>query len=822
MPSHTPAMRAEVLKPITEARELILALRESLLGANARFATLQPADPELVALGEIADRFDQVCEALRQPKIALATVGTTSAGKSTLLNALLGCKLAPMDADEMSAGLLRIEHGERWALTSEPPLPGLEALQEPDTIYARLVEEMNAQRARRHRGEREGSVRYTIAGPLLPMQPVHDFYKAFRGSIGLSFFDLPGLRTVDDLANKRVIKGQIDRAFVVVVINLAGLFNKEQREELLQELRETVRELGNQTSTMLFIANQADRIDRESMENSSLEERLEQLRVEIVEKLELEDAAGDVEIIPFCAQNYYHASSLWFACQPGSGVDPQALRAGFDADFKEKYARRGFDKGLAREFDELTRELRYNVEDGEATSPDELARLARLAVDISGHAAFWRALERRVEAHGVQLVVFPLVRGPLSALGQRMAGVRQYIKTMQMSSEEEIARTQAQIDALVTSSTQRLRSHGERLASGMGGFIDAMQDQVGSTSSAEAFAQVHIGDLARLTQLEQLQTLVSDLRAELMEHVLEPLIDALTFETEAAVLTRTLSVHLPQREAAQIAACCEQLAAIGYTPYATKDQSTFKYETGAESDEIRRYRALQDGLAALFLSLRKAITSYSQSYLAREGALLVEDLRGWMEQENVQVWSTIQAEADGLLIAESDPHVWTEQVTSAFEHLPDDLIRIAADLGELEQTEAVVIGQAHERPDASCFKGALRDVKEDRTFTTYHLPGAERIGDQLLAGFDAASWEFWGIFGGWFGETMTALTTQNINHIAEFARLVQRAGEQRIAELQEHGQELQEAWTELDAQYVEVSARASALMERIRGQVVHG
>lgn len=822
MPSHTAAMRAEVLKPVLDARAMILSLRDALGEANARFAALQPDDPAQVELGALVGRFEEVCEALRQPKIALATVGTTSAGKSTLLNALLGCKLAPMDADEMSAGLLHIEHGERWALTAEPPLPGLDALQTPDDIYARLVAEMNAQRARRHRGEREGNARYTITGPLLPMQPVHDFYKAFRGEIGLSFFDLPGLRTVDDVANKRVIKSQIDQAFVIVVINLAGLFNKEQREELLQELRETVRELGNQTSTMLFIANQADMIDAASLENATLEDRLGELRREILQKLELGDAA-DVALIPFCAKNYFRASALWFACQPGSGLDPQRAGSEFNVDFQDKHARRSLDRTLAREFDELTRELRYNLEDGEDTPLDELARLARLGVDSSGHSVFWRALEQRVEARGVQLIVFPIVRGPLNELGQSMVGVRQYIRTMQLTSEDEITRTQEQIDALVASSTRRLKSHGERLASGMGGFIDAMMAQgSGGTSSADAFARVHIGDLAQLTQLEGLQTLVSDLRAELMEHVLEPLIDALTFATPAADLTRALSVHLPTKQAEQVASCCERLAGLGYTQYATRDLSTHKYEKGAESDETRRFRAIQAGLAELFLSLRKAITSYSQSYLSREGALLVDDLRGWMEAENVQVWAQIQADAEGLIIAESDPRVWAQQVTRAFEHLPDDLIRIAAELGELEETERVVVGQTRERPDASCFKGSVRDVEEDRQFTTIPLPGAERIGDQLLAGFDSASQEFWEIFGRWFGETISALTLENINHIAAFAELVQRAGTQRIAELKEHGQEVQEAWAELDAQYALVSARAQTLMEHIRGQVTHG
>src|SRR5262245_26176116 len=55
--------------------------------------------------------------ALANPTVRIATVGTTSSGKSTLINALIGRCLAPTEAGQMSAGLLTFRHGPGFKYT---------------------------------------------------------------------------------------------------------------------------------------------------------------------------------------------------------------------------------------------------------------------------------------------------------------------------------------------------------------------------------------------------------------------------------------------------------------------------------------------------------------------------------------------------------------------------------------------------------------------------------------------------------------------------------------------------------------------------------
>jgi len=49
---------------------------------------------------------------LRHPTLILATTGTTSSGKSTLVNFLCGADIVPMAQREMSAGTVTIEYSE--------------------------------------------------------------------------------------------------------------------------------------------------------------------------------------------------------------------------------------------------------------------------------------------------------------------------------------------------------------------------------------------------------------------------------------------------------------------------------------------------------------------------------------------------------------------------------------------------------------------------------------------------------------------------------------------------------------------------------------
>ncbi len=62
---------------------------------------------------------ETLIEELRHPTLILATTGTTSSGKSTLVNFLCGADVVPTAVNEMSAGEVTIEYREEKGLIIE-------------------------------------------------------------------------------------------------------------------------------------------------------------------------------------------------------------------------------------------------------------------------------------------------------------------------------------------------------------------------------------------------------------------------------------------------------------------------------------------------------------------------------------------------------------------------------------------------------------------------------------------------------------------------------------------------------------------------------
>lgn len=88
---------------MSAALELTTALAEQ---AHSRMMSAAPEDPAVAEIGRILDR-------LREP-LRVAIVGRVKAGKSTLLNGLVGERLAPTDAGECTRIVSWYRHGSHY------------------------------------------------------------------------------------------------------------------------------------------------------------------------------------------------------------------------------------------------------------------------------------------------------------------------------------------------------------------------------------------------------------------------------------------------------------------------------------------------------------------------------------------------------------------------------------------------------------------------------------------------------------------------------------------------------------------------------------
>ena len=192
------------------------------------------------------------------PTITIATTGTTSSGKSTLVNLLCGAEIVPMAVAEMSAGVVTIEYSDRRSLVIHQ-IPGAtwecgewQGLSEEE-IYQRLDRVMISYIEQREENPNLACPQSAISYPFKFFQ---ESKLEFPRGTKIRIMDLPGLAYVGDEGNASVIR-QCREALCIVTYNSAETDGQKVRN-LLQEVVEQVKDLGGSPARMLFVLNRID------------------------------------------------------------------------------------------------------------------------------------------------------------------------------------------------------------------------------------------------------------------------------------------------------------------------------------------------------------------------------------------------------------------------------------------------------------------------------------------------------------------------------------------------------------------------------------
>jgi GTPase Era involved in 16S rRNA processing len=202
---------------------------------------------------------EKLIDELRHPTLILATTGTTSSGKSTLVNFLCGADIVPTAVSEMSAGTVTIEYSEERALIIQETQGALWECGKwkgisDEEIYDRLDEVMisylNAREEQTNLACPQSIIYYPFR--LVKDEKILELPKG----VAAKLLDLPGLSHVGDEGSLSVIK-QCREALCLVTYNSAEN-NQVTQEKLLSEVVEQVKELKASPARMLFILNRVD------------------------------------------------------------------------------------------------------------------------------------------------------------------------------------------------------------------------------------------------------------------------------------------------------------------------------------------------------------------------------------------------------------------------------------------------------------------------------------------------------------------------------------------------------------------------------------
>jgi GTPase Era involved in 16S rRNA processing len=207
---------------------------------------------------KLEEALDALVMEVCNPTLTIATTGTTSSGKSTLVNFLCGAEIVPVAVGEMSAGVVTIEYSEEKSLLIRETPGALWECGEwqgisEDKIYQRLYQAMRGYIDNRDNQPNLACPQSVVS---YPFRLIKDSKLELPEGTKVRIMDLPGLAFVGDEGNASVIR-QCREALCIVMYN--SVENDPQRiRSLLQEVVEQVKDLGGSPARMLFVLNRID------------------------------------------------------------------------------------------------------------------------------------------------------------------------------------------------------------------------------------------------------------------------------------------------------------------------------------------------------------------------------------------------------------------------------------------------------------------------------------------------------------------------------------------------------------------------------------
>jgi GTPase Era involved in 16S rRNA processing len=246
--------------------------------------------PEIQELSNnLETALTQLIYELQNPTLTLATTGTTSSGKSTLVNLLCGAEIVPVAVSEMSAGAVTIEYSKEKSLIIHETPGALWECGEWRGISEERIYQLLYQAMKSHIKNKETQPNLACPQSTItyPFRLLEESQLQLPKGTKVSILDLPGLAHVGDQGNANVIK-QCREALCIVTYNSAET-DKQKVKSLLQEVVQQVKHLGGSPARMLFVLNRIDefRKDRNwpESENDFVENTVRSIKNELTERL---------------------------------------------------------------------------------------------------------------------------------------------------------------------------------------------------------------------------------------------------------------------------------------------------------------------------------------------------------------------------------------------------------------------------------------------------------------------------------------------------------------------------------------------------------
>ena len=596
-------MRDNAFEKIADAAEMVKGIKEGLDITSSTIEKTIIADKEKLypenlcrELKEIIARMAEVYADLQKPCLRLAFIGPTSSGKSTLLNGLIGQTIAPIEAAQMSAGVVRIRNGKDIEMevleTSDMKWEkGKYDVHSVDRIYELSKGIMLQYHDAVKEDMKIKAPRIDIKLPIAPKNGgIPSSMINIPDGIELELIDLPGLKTVVDPLNMEVIQQNLVGAFLLIVLNYSET-DDDKINKLLSEIKRTVDAICRNKKALLFILN---RVDLRMSTDNPLEERISRLEKEIKEKLDLPE---DPLIIPMSSLPLYYLQVSW-----GAEEKPLFKRGGEKESLK--YIQSFFDDcgKIIRQMEKSSSEKedwfeRHTWRNIDTWTDTEIQQLVYWVYEHSGASEFWRALQEKLDENIGAVIINPALRNTVSLLEDFSRSAQGILEVRKLSTDTEIVRQLEIVKSLAEEIKKKLKLHKEKLHK-------ELKESVENCKAGLVPPPI--------SQFKEMETVRININNDVLDNLFTPVFDCILCNSDDEAveeLEKGLSEHIPQQMAIDIRRAINNLIKADYKEYA-KDGHEIKVDAKRRNqeilDKVDNLRRIQERLLNVYKCVSEA------------------------------------------------------------------------------------------------------------------------------------------------------------------------------------------------------------------------
>ncbi|MBG0748945.1 MAG: dynamin family protein [Planktothrix agardhii KL2] len=782
------------------------------------------ADPAIQScLQDFLSVYQEAVQRLKNPSFRIATLGTTSSGKSTIVNALIGRKIAPIEAGEMSGGVLTIQHSQEQKLIIRQTEDAVWETGEwtglnDEDLYQRISTVMHSYHAARKKREYVAP-QITAQVSLLPA--CNSSLLGLPNGIGVELIDLPGFKSVQDRTNLETIQGQVNKAFSLVALDYMQV-DDDQRKLLLEELKNVVEYLQGRTDSMIFILN---RVDNRGADDLPLSVRIDKLKEEIKEVLSLRELP---DVLPFNARLLYYAQCAWGS---GSFNEPslinQELRLKLlKAMLQDCAVVIKLNTKENRDLKNWFRDIDDQVEDNEAIDDETMREILRYSLEWSGGRELWDCFRVRVQESFAELVILPALLEVFDNYDALEKLLEVLIQARKINNQEQVEQEKDKIANIRQDLQKNIKKIGKE-------FKGEIEQLIAGLKSDDPNTRIKIKQSAEKKGFDGFSLIfdaVAEVEGDLTKVLIVPVRDALKDNHAAFELRDKLrEVTLPSL-ADDISKAYDNVSRR-LSKFSAESEYLVKRVRADDDQGEKEIKHDERYVRLLYHTMREAISARAEFFLQGKAQQFEQALESLVNEQVKRLKVCLSDENfSSINLEKAAISNLRKKLAQNLPNLPEKFFELSEPIKQNRSKQKEVVGTKTEYEtrkkteyenytesyqDGSCFsstktrtktrpvtreyeEAVTRNIYEDIEYVELFLPSPDLMAEQWLSGIEKGKGSLWDILLDWILQRLDNVSSIFEESVDEITNLAERALQQQLTIIEENFEQQKQFWLDFE------------------------